>query len=521
MAKGKVGKTVDSLGDYLKEQRTASRLSLRQLADQAGVSNPYLSQIERGLRKPSAEVLNQIAKALRISAEQLYIRAGIVSPEEVPGLPERSVELAILQDQHLNERQKQSLLDVYASFLALHGPTEHASRSTHRDFHRAFHREGVSHMATTFETLKTQASKPLYAGVGVTDAVVEYVRDQVTEAQKTAQKLQKSVQKIDLEPQALRSQATTVVNARVDAISKDAKARRTAVEKRVAELQAEALALPLKVQATVNDTYGDLVVRGEGLVTRIRKQESTQATVSNARTTTAKAKTTKTQGAKATTTTADDHQEGRLDHQEDRRQEERSRQEQRQGDRHRGEEDRHDRHQGRRGRRREGRRLTSRPRDAQDPRVCDARGSSPFQRCSRPPRGRCAQGRRQAHHPHAGRLRTGPEPEEEGRRHRHHRRHRHALGRHLQRVRVRGAWPQEGPCHLLRRRRHDLQPPGGDELPQGRRHAEGPDPLPVPPGVGRERRSSASTSRTSRKAFYDSAHSAKLEPTFTRRIERG
>lgn len=162
-------------------------------------------------------------------------------------------------------------------------------------------------MATTFETLKTQATKPLYAGVGVTDAVVEYVREQVTEAQKTAAKLQKSVQKIDLEPQALRSQATTVVNARVDAISKDAKARRTAVEKRVAELQAEALAFPSKVQATVNDTYGDFVVRGEGLVTRIRKQESTQATVANARTTTAKAKTTKTQGTKATkatTTTA-------------------------------------------------------------------------------------------------------------------------------------------------------------------------------------------------------------------------
>ncbi len=76
MAKGKVGKTVGSLGDYLKEQRVSARLSLRQLADQAGVSNPYLSQIERGLRKPSAEVLQQIAKALRISAEQLYIRPG-------------------------------------------------------------------------------------------------------------------------------------------------------------------------------------------------------------------------------------------------------------------------------------------------------------------------------------------------------------------------------------------------------------------------------------------------------------
>ena len=116
MEKGKVGKTVESLGEYLKEQRTAARLSLRQLAEQAGVSNPYLSQIERGLRKPSAEVLQQIAKALRISAEQLYIRAGILSPDDGVG---GSVELAILGDTGLTERQKQSLLDVYSSFLAL------------------------------------------------------------------------------------------------------------------------------------------------------------------------------------------------------------------------------------------------------------------------------------------------------------------------------------------------------------------------------------------------------------------
>jgi transcriptional regulator with XRE-family HTH domain len=120
VAKGKVGKTVETLGDYLKEQRVAARLSLRQLAEQAGVSNPYLSQIERGLRRPSAEVLQQIAKALRISAEQLYIRAGILSPEDgVGGASALTVELAVLADPGLTERQKQSLLDVYSSFLAL------------------------------------------------------------------------------------------------------------------------------------------------------------------------------------------------------------------------------------------------------------------------------------------------------------------------------------------------------------------------------------------------------------------
>lgn len=118
MAKGRVGKTVTSLGDYLKEQRTQSKLTLRQLSEAAGVSNPYLSQIERGLRKPSADVLQQIAKALRISAEQLYVQAGILSPDEAVG-GGGSVELAILNDSGLTERQKQSLLDVYSSFLAL------------------------------------------------------------------------------------------------------------------------------------------------------------------------------------------------------------------------------------------------------------------------------------------------------------------------------------------------------------------------------------------------------------------
>jgi transcriptional regulator with XRE-family HTH domain len=116
MARTKVGQLGGQLGEYLKEQRTQSRLSLRQLADQVGVSNPYLSQIERGLRRPSAEVLQQLAKALRISAEQLYLRAGIVSPDEGIG---GSVELAVLGDPQLTERQKQTVLDVYASFLAL------------------------------------------------------------------------------------------------------------------------------------------------------------------------------------------------------------------------------------------------------------------------------------------------------------------------------------------------------------------------------------------------------------------
>jgi transcriptional regulator with XRE-family HTH domain len=118
MARSKVGKTVESLGEYLREQRVGAQLSLRQLAEQTGVSNPYLSQIERGLRRPSAEVLQQLAKALRISAETLYVRAGILDPDE-GGV--RSVELAVLADPGLTERQKQSLLDVYQSFRAANG----------------------------------------------------------------------------------------------------------------------------------------------------------------------------------------------------------------------------------------------------------------------------------------------------------------------------------------------------------------------------------------------------------------
>jgi len=118
MAKSKVGKTVENLGDYLREQRVSAQLSLRQLAEQTGVSNPYLSQIERGLRRPSAEVLQQLAKALRISAETLYVRAGILDPDEQGA---RSVELAVLADAGLTERQKQALLDVYQSFRAANG----------------------------------------------------------------------------------------------------------------------------------------------------------------------------------------------------------------------------------------------------------------------------------------------------------------------------------------------------------------------------------------------------------------
>ncbi|MFD8619001.1 MULTISPECIES: helix-turn-helix domain-containing protein [Streptomyces] len=109
---------VGNLGEYLREQRNAAQLSLRQLAEAAGVSNPYLSQIERGLRKPSADVLQQVAKALRISAETLYVRAGILDEREREELETRAV---ILADPSINERQKNVLLQIYDSFRRENG----------------------------------------------------------------------------------------------------------------------------------------------------------------------------------------------------------------------------------------------------------------------------------------------------------------------------------------------------------------------------------------------------------------
>jgi transcriptional regulator with XRE-family HTH domain len=101
-----------AIGEFIREQRQAGQVSLRQLARLAGVSNPYLSQIERGLRKPSAEILQQIAKGLRISAEQLYVRAGFLEFRE----GNQELVAAIMTDKDLGERQKQVLLDIYESF---------------------------------------------------------------------------------------------------------------------------------------------------------------------------------------------------------------------------------------------------------------------------------------------------------------------------------------------------------------------------------------------------------------------
>jgi heparin binding hemagglutinin HbhA len=151
--------------------------------------------------------------------------------------------------------------------------------------------------------------RPLYAGVGATDRVVEVVRGYVADVQKRALAVQRDVQQtvanLDYQPQALREQATKLVAERVGGLN-DAAARRRFVETRVAALQADAKALPTRLQklvdeqvATAGDTYDELVKRGESLVGRIRRQASTREAVASAETTVAKAKTTRTQATKA------------------------------------------------------------------------------------------------------------------------------------------------------------------------------------------------------------------------------
>jgi heparin binding hemagglutinin HbhA len=154
--------------------------------------------------------------------------------------------------------------------------------------------------------IPTGATRPLYAGVGMTDLVVETVRDYVADVQKRLDDVQKSVSALEAKPEVLRDRAGKAVADRLDSLNKDAVARRRVIEQRVAELQSEVQAFPTRLQklvdtqvSTAGDTYADLVKRGETLVGRIRRQQSTQDAESAAKTTVSKAKTTRTQGSKA------------------------------------------------------------------------------------------------------------------------------------------------------------------------------------------------------------------------------
>ena len=107
------GSSLGELGAYIRQQRQRSKMSLRRLADRAGISNPYLSQIERGLRKPSAEILKSLARALSIQAESMYVRAGLLDD----GFSPPTVVEAVEADTVLSTRQKQVLLELYRTLI--------------------------------------------------------------------------------------------------------------------------------------------------------------------------------------------------------------------------------------------------------------------------------------------------------------------------------------------------------------------------------------------------------------------
>jgi transcriptional regulator with XRE-family HTH domain len=113
------------LGEFIRDQRRNARLSLRKLSELAGISNPYLSQIERGLRKPSAEILQAIARALQISSETLYVRAGILEERT----DNQDLIGNILRDRSISERQKQALVEIYRSFQRERAEQEDASQA--------------------------------------------------------------------------------------------------------------------------------------------------------------------------------------------------------------------------------------------------------------------------------------------------------------------------------------------------------------------------------------------------------
>ncbi len=151
---------VTGIGEYIREQRTVAELSLRQLAANAGMSNPYLSQVERGLRKPSAEILSQLAKALRISAESLYVKAGMLDERE----GELPVTASLMSDQTLTDRQRRVLIEIYAAFQ-----TENASPpETERRAAQATPQHAPSTTATKYANRVEDDGKPAVVGKTVT-----------------------------------------------------------------------------------------------------------------------------------------------------------------------------------------------------------------------------------------------------------------------------------------------------------------------------------------------------------------
>ncbi|HEV8276685.1 MAG TPA: helix-turn-helix domain-containing protein [Streptosporangiaceae bacterium] len=161
--------SVSSIGEYIRQQREQAKISLRQLASAAGISNPYLSQVERGLRRPSAEILQQIAKGLRISAEALYVQAGILEDRR----PDTGVRAAVLADPELAERQKQVLLEIYESFRRETALNAEAPPETAADAHAGAaspgpHSAGTGTASTGARSTGTRSTRRGSTGTGST-----------------------------------------------------------------------------------------------------------------------------------------------------------------------------------------------------------------------------------------------------------------------------------------------------------------------------------------------------------------
>lgn len=156
------GNLGNNLGEYLREQRLTKKLSLRQLSAIAGISNPYLSQIERGVKRPSAEILQQIAKGLSISAETLYVQAGLLDPKDAAAEAGATTRAAIATDPALTSRQRQTLLEIYESFVGVTAADDHAgpARPTPRAraTRKAAQQSTPKKKATTTTAKKTAAS---------------------------------------------------------------------------------------------------------------------------------------------------------------------------------------------------------------------------------------------------------------------------------------------------------------------------------------------------------------------------
>lgn len=185
----------ESLGDYLRQQRQSARLSLRQLADAAGVSNPYLSQIERGLKKPSAEILQELAKGLQISAETLYVKAGILDERTVSERRPWDVEAAIEADTDLTERQKGTLIDIYRSFIDDGSrPTSHPARTPETATRATATRKVATKKAATTKTTTTK--KPATRKRATTKAAATRATRTQTSTTKSAAATKKTTTKV-------------------------------------------------------------------------------------------------------------------------------------------------------------------------------------------------------------------------------------------------------------------------------------------------------------------------------------